>query len=88
MLHTRKPEKNFQTLEDILRRKEELAAGIQKESDQINTLWHTLFIPSKNASKGEMVANIVSKSVTAIDAFLLVRKLLKTYGNIFSRRKR
>jgi hypothetical protein len=34
-----------------------------------------------------MVANIVSKSVTAIDAFLLVRKLMKTYGHIFRKRR-
>ena len=83
-----KSEKNFQTLEDIHKRKEELAAGIQKESDQISTLWHSLFVPPKNASKGEMVASIISNSVTAIDAFLLVRKLIKSYGHIFSRRKR
>ena len=88
MLPTRKPEKNFQTLEDILRRKEELAAGIQKESDQISTLWHSLYAPSKSGSEGEMVASIISNSVTAIDAFLLVRKLIKSYGHIFSRRKR
>ena len=87
MLNGHKTEKNFQTLDDIIKRKEELAAGIQKESDQISTLWHTLFIPPKNATKGEMVANIVSKSITAIDAFLLVRKLMKTYGHIFRKRR-
>jgi hypothetical protein len=87
MLHLHKSENHFHTLEDIQKRKEELAAGIQKESDQISTLWHTLFIPPKNATKGEIVANVVSKSVTAIDAFLLVRKLMKTYGHIFRKRR-
>ncbi len=87
MLHLHKSENHFHTLEDIQKRKEELAAGIQKESDQISTLWHTLFIPQKNATKGEIVANVVSKSVTAIDAFLLVRKLMKTYGHIFRKRR-
>ena len=87
MLHLHKSENHFHTLEDIQKRKEELAAGIQKESDQISTLWHTLVMPPKNATKGEMVANIVSKSVTAIDALLRVRKLMKTYGHIFRKRR-
>ena len=87
MLNVHKTEKNFQTLDDIIKRKEELAAGIQKESDQISTLWHSLYAPSKSGSKGEMVASIISNSVTAIDAFLLVRKLMKTYGHIFRKRR-
>jgi hypothetical protein len=38
-----------------------------------------------------MIASLVTNSITAIDAFLLVRKLMKTYGtigNLFRRKKK
>ena len=78
----------YNTLEDIALRKDELKAQIDKESDKIGTLWRSLWLPQKTESKGELIANIVSNSITAIDAFILVRKLMKTYGWIFGRRKK
>ena len=78
----------YNTLEDIALRKDELKAQIDKESDKIGTLWRSLWVPQKTESKGELIANIVSNSITAIDAFILVRKLMKTYGWIFGRRKK
>jgi len=51
-------------------------------------LWHTLYSPQKASSKGELVANLLANSITAIDGFLLVRKLMKTYGYIFNRKKK
>lgn len=87
MIPVRTVEKKYHTLEEIQKRKEELAADIQKDSDQFATLWNGLFTPRKDFSKGEWAANVISKSVTAIDAFLLARKLLKNYGYIFRRKK-
>ena len=78
----------YNTLEDIALRKDELKAQIDKESDKIGTLWRSLWVPQKTESKGELIANIVSNSITAIDAFILVRKLMKTYGWIFGRSKK
>ncbi len=80
----------YQTLEEIQQRKEQLRASIQKETKTIGTLWHGLTAPQPATTTGEMVASLVSNSVTAIDAFLLVRKLMRTYGTVFSlfRKKR
>ena len=47
-----------------------------------------LATPKEANTKGELIANLVSNSITAIDAFILVRKLMKTYGWLFGRRKR
>ena len=82
------PKPTYRTLEEIQLRKEKLHSDIQQENDQIGFLWRTLFAPQKASSKGELVANLIANSITAIDGFLLVRKLMKTYGYIFSRKKK
>jgi hypothetical protein len=82
-------EQVFNTLDDIQLRKDQLKVRINEESDKIDDLWHDLFLPQQSSSKGEFIANLVSNSITAIDAFLLVRKLMKTYGWLMGRgRKR
>lgn len=78
----------YNTLEDIQLRKDALQADIQKDNEQIGTLWRDLTAPQQANTKGEMVANLISNSITAFDAFLLVRKLMKTYGYLFRRRRR
>ena len=82
--HANLPTPSFRTLEEIQARKEELRTSIQSESQTIGKLWHGITSPQPASTKGEMVASLVSNSVTAIDAFLLVRKLMKTYGTVFS----
>lgn len=78
----------YNTLEDIQRRKDELRTDIKANSQQISDLWHELFMPQKANSKGELIANLISNSITAIDAFLLVRKLMKNYGWLIGRKKK
>ena len=78
----------YRTLEEIQHRKEVVQADIQKDSKQIGLLWHHLTAPQKSDSKGELIANLISNSITAIDAFLLVRKLMKSYGYLFGKKKR
>ena len=81
----------YTTLEQLQKRKEELRASLQGESQKIGELWHGLTAPKPDSSKGEMIASLVTNSITAIDAFLLVRKLMKTYGtigNLFRRKKK
>ena len=79
---------NYSSLAEIQARKDELKEEIHQQSDQINTLWHDLTVPQESSSKVEIVAHLVSNSITAIDGFLLVRKLMKSYGYIFGRKKR
>jgi len=81
---TTTPAAPFQTLEEIQARKNELKASIQSDSQKIGELWHGLTAPQPANSTGELVANLVTNSVTAIDAFLLVRKLTRTYGTLFN----
>ena len=55
----------------------------------IGTGWAFFIIaPKKSDTKGELIANLISNSITAIDAFLLVRKLMKSYGHLFGKKKR
>lgn len=74
----------YNTLEEIRLRKDQLRDAIEQDEEQIGTLWNSLFAKQENATKGEYIAALVSKSVTAIDAFLLVRKLMKTYSDVFT----
>ncbi len=78
----------FNTLEELQQRKAELNASIQQENERIGNLWHELTTPQPANTKGELISNLIVNSVTAIDAFLLVRKLAKTYGSIFHRKKK
>ncbi|NPD91338.1 hypothetical protein [Xylanibacter muris] len=78
----------YHTLEDIQTKKEELHAQLQSKGEQIAVIWEELFVPKKTSTKGEFVTSIISNSITAFDAFMLVRKIMKQYGSIFSRKKK
>jgi hypothetical protein len=78
----------YNTLEDILARKTALKNEIQENSDRITLLWHEIAAPKPASSKGELVANLVSNSITAIDGFLLVRRLVRDYSFLFNWAKR
>lgn len=75
----------YHTLEEIRQRKEQLTDELQKDSMRFSTLWGQMFVKRKDATKGEFIASMVTNSITAIDAFLLVRKLLKNYRSLFRR---
>jgi hypothetical protein len=79
---------NYNSLEEIESRKAQLKDDIQQKSDQIGNVWRDLTTPQPTNTKGEMVASLVTKSITAIDAFLLMRKLMRNYGFLFGRKKR
>ena len=85
MLPVKKPTHHYHTLEEIRLRKEELAAQIQQDSTKFSSLWNQTFVKREGNSKGEYISGLIANSVTAIDAFLLVRKLVKNYGSIFGR---
>ncbi len=78
----------YHTLEDIRLRKEQLSAELQKENEEFGKRWNSLFVKRSEVTKGEWVSSIVANSITAIDTFLLVRKLMKSYGHIFGKNKK
>ena len=77
------PPPPMNTLEEIKARKEELHAEIQKKEEILASTWESLWVPTKANSKGEMVTHIIANSITAIDAFLTMRKLISRYGHLF-----
>lgn len=85
MLPVKKPTHHYHTLEEIRLRKEELAAQIQQDSTKFSSLWNQTFVKREGNSKGEYISGLIANSVTAIDAFLLIRKLVKNYGSIFGK---
>lgn len=74
----------YNTLEEIRLRCEQLSSDIDREGDKIAELWSDIFKKQESSTKGEYVASLIANSVTAIDAFLLVRKLIKNYGSVLS----
>ena len=78
----------FRSLDDIRQRKEQLAADIQSDNNTIATQWHQLFTHREATTKAEFITTMISNSITAIDAFLLVRKLMKNYGILFERKRK
>ena len=89
MLPTKKPQApSYRTLDEIRLRKDELLDDIQKDNEQFSALWSQVFVKQKDSSKGEYIASLVGHGITAFDTFLLVRKLLKNYRNLFGKKKR
>ena len=73
----------MRTLEEIQAHKQELHAEIQKKEEVIASTWESLWQPTKANTKGEMVTHIIANSITAVDAFLTMRKLISRYGHLF-----
>jgi hypothetical protein len=81
-------QQTYNTLDDIQARKTALKAQIQESGDKVTTLWHELAAPKPASTKGELVAQLVSNGITAIDGFLLVRRLVRDYAFLFNWGKR
>ncbi len=75
------------TLEELQARKEQIRVEIHQKGEVVAELWSGFFTEKKANTRGEMIASIVSKSITAFDAFMLTRKLIKQYGHLFGKRK-
>ena len=78
------PTPQYDTLGEIRLRKEQLADALERDSEKISTMWNDLFHKKEDATKGEYIASLVTHSITAIDAFLLMRKLMKNYSGMLS----
>ena len=73
----------YNTLEEIQLRRNQLSEDIEREGEQIAVLWGDLFKRNEDSTRGEQIATLITNSITAIDAFLLVRKLIKNYSDVF-----
>ena len=88
MLPVKKPIHEYRTLDEIRQRKEELLNEIQQDNTQFTKLWHQVFLKKSENSKGDYIASLVSNGFMAVDAILLVRKLMKGYGFLFGKKKK
>lgn len=77
----------YASLEEIIAKKNEIGSEAAKSRDRITLLWKELSSPQPVSNKGELISSLISNSITAFDAFMLVRKLAKRFGNPFKRRK-
>ena len=74
----KKPVHEFRTLEEIRQRKEELIDQIQDDNTKFTSLWNQTFIKREGNTKADYISGLIANSVTAIDIFLVVRKLMKS----------
>ena len=84
-LPVKKDYTQFRTLEEIRARKEQLLKELQQDNAKFSTLWGRTFVKRDESTKGEYVSSLIAHSVTAIDVFLVIRKLMKNYGTLFSK---
>ena len=82
------PTPHYRTLEEIRERKDSLLDELQTDNEKFTSLWNQLFIKREDSSKSEFIGGIIANSITAIDVFLMVRKLLKSYRMIFGKKNK
>jgi hypothetical protein len=85
MLPVKKETHQFRTLEEIRERKEQLLSELQEDNTKFSMLWGQTFVKREGNTKSDYIASLVANSVTAIDVFLVIRKLMKNYGSLFGR---
>lgn len=56
---------------------------IDRDGQRINKLWDRMFVKREESTRGQFLANVISHSALAIDAFLMVRKLRRDYSGLF-----
>lgn len=83
----------YRTLDEIRLRKEQISDALGRDADQMGALWASLFEQEKDLSRGQQIARLITHSITAIDAFLMMRKLMRHYDGLlhlfpFKRKKR
>lgn len=76
---------HYTTLEEIRARKEQLLSELQQDNTKFSTLWGQTFVKREGNSKSDYISSLVVNGITAIDTFLLIRKLFKNYGSLFGR---
>lgn len=80
--------KDYQSLEEIRQRKDEVLNELQKDTMQFSTLWNEIFLKKDETSKADYIASLVSNGIIAFDAFMLIRKLMNSYRFLSGKRKK
>lgn len=88
MLPVKKTVREYRSLEEIRQRKDELLNQLQQDNTQFSTLWNQVFLKRENNTKSDYIAGLVSNGIVAFDTFLLIRKLMKSYGFLFGKKKK
>ena len=88
MLPVKKPVREYRSLEEIRQRKDELLNELQKDNTQFSTLWDQVFLKRENNTKSDYIAGLISNGIVAFDTFMLIRKLMKSYGFLFRKKKK
>lgn len=84
----KKKKRVYNSLEELLMRKEQLAEVIELEDQEIKRLWGVLTTKDEQATRGEQITKFISYGVMAYDGVMMLRKLKNSYGsflNIFRR---
>ncbi|WP_028903955.1 MULTISPECIES: hypothetical protein [unclassified Prevotella] len=87
MQNHKKTTNDFGTLDEIRERKDALLEEIQHDKDKVASLWNETFRKREESSKGDYIASLVSNGFMAVDAILLIRKLMKGYSSLFGKEK-
>lgn len=74
---------NYQTLEDIQARKDELLVQLQTDNNHFETKWNQLFASKEDNTKAAFIGNLLVNGITVVDFILTARKLYKNYGSLF-----
>ena len=88
MLPVKKPVREYRSLEEIRQRKDELLKELQKDNTQFSTFWDQVFLKRENNTKSDYIAGLISNGIVAFDTFMLIRKLMKSYGFLFGKKKK
>ena len=88
MLPVKKPVREYRSLEEIRQRKDELLNELQKDNTQFSTLWDQVFLKRENNTKSDYIAGLISNGIVAFDTFMLIRKLMKSYGFLYGKKKK
>lgn len=88
MTPAKKPIREYRSLEEIRQRKDQLLDELQKDNKQFSTLWDQVFLKRENNTKADYISGLVSNGIVAIDTFLLIRKLMKSYSFLFGKKKK
>ena len=74
---------NYQSLEDIQARKDELLEQLHTDNSHFGKKWNQLFVSKEDNSTAAFVGGLLANGITVIDFILTARKLYKNYGFIF-----
>ena len=81
----------YNSMEELLMRKEQLSEVIDLEDQEIKRLWSVLNAKDEQSTATQQMAKYFSYGVMAYDGLMMLRKLRRGYGNflnIFTSRRK